>query len=157
MNFDPKHSVVCCWCSLVPKPLPPKERPGTHCLCMGVNIPSFKGIRKTAYTYCTLVTYTNRACSFHTNKGVRVAAAPGYSLLAKQAVSCAISVVKGWSCSRWSRYKPCTKRDKCFCAYSCGYQRSFSVNWFVTFLRLEKLTLWHLKSIPAGFCKLNHC
>jgi len=65
-----------------------------------------------------------------------VAVAPEYSLLAK-AVSCTVSVVKGQSCSRRSCYKPCTKRDKCFCGYSCGYQRSFLVNGFVT---LEK---WH--------------
>ena len=38
----------------------------------------------------------------------RVAAAPGYLLLAK-AVSCAVSVVKGLSCSRQRCYKPCTK------------------------------------------------
>jgi len=43
-------------------------------------------------------------------------AASGYLLLAK-AVSCAVSVVKGGSCSRRSRYKPCTKRNKCFCGY----------------------------------------
>ena len=47
---------------------------------------SFLGIRKTAYTYCTLVTYTNRACSFHANKAAD-------SLLGK-AVLCAVSVVK---------------------------------------------------------------
>jgi len=56
----------------------------------------------------------------------RVAAAPDYSLLAK-AVSCAVSVVKGWLCSRQSRYKPCTKRNKCFCGYLCGYQRPYLV------------------------------
>ena len=39
------------------------------------------------YTYRTLVTYMNRACSFHANK------APGYSLLAKAVLS-AVSVVK---------------------------------------------------------------
>jgi len=39
-----------------------------------------------------------------------VATAPGYSLLAK-AVLFAISVVKGRSCSRWNRYKQCTKSD----------------------------------------------
>ena len=38
----------------------------------------------------------------------RVAAAPGYLLLAK-AVSCTVSVVKGRLCSKRSRYKPCTK------------------------------------------------
>ena len=30
------------------------------------DIPSVYGIRKIAYTYHTLVTYRNRACSFHT-------------------------------------------------------------------------------------------
>ena len=69
----------------------------------------------------------------------RVAAAPGYSLLA-EAESCAVSVVIGRLCSRRSRYKLCTKRDKCFCGYSCGYQRPFLVNRFVTFLRLENNT-----------------
>ena len=39
------------------------------CRALSMNLgTSFLGIRKTAYTYCTLVTYTNRACSFHTNK-----------------------------------------------------------------------------------------
>ena len=41
-----------------------------------------------------------------------MAAAPGYLLLAK-AVSYTVSVVKGQSCSRWSRYKSCMKRGKC--------------------------------------------
>ena len=45
----------------------------------------------------------------------RVAAAPGYLLLAK-AVSRAVSVVKGGLCSRRSCYKPCTKVDKCLLA-----------------------------------------
>ena len=65
-----------------------------------------------------------------------MAASSGYTLLAK-AVSCAVSVVKDRSCSRRSRYKLCTKREKCFCGYSCGYQWPFLVNRFVTFLRLE--------------------
>ena len=70
--------------------------------------------------------------------------------------TCAVSVVKGRSCSRRSRYKPCIKRDKCFCGYSCGYpcgyQWLFLVNYFSTF---GKMTLPRLRSIPAGFCKLN--
>ena len=40
-----------------------------------------------------------------------MAAAPGYLLLAKAAL-CAVSVVKGGSCSRRSHYKPCMKRYK---------------------------------------------
>ena len=79
-----------------------------------------------------LVGHLSHAC-----KVFKVAAAPGYSLLAK-AVSCAISVVNGRSYSRRSCYKPCTKRDKCFCGHSCGYQWPFLVNRFVTFLRLAK-------------------
>ena len=45
-------------------------------------------------------------------KKERVAAAPCYLLLAK-AVSCAVSVVKGGSCSRRSCYKPCTEISVC--------------------------------------------
>ena len=84
----------------------------------------------------------------------RVSAALGYSLLAKT-VSCAVSVVIGRSCSRRSRYKPCTKRDKCFCGYSWDYQQPLfgkSICYFSTF---EKIKLPRLKSIPAEFCKLN--
>jgi len=56
-------------------------------------------ISKIAKTYRTLVTYTNSACLFHEIKELFVA------------VSCIVSVLKGWSCSRQSCYKPCTKRD----------------------------------------------
>ena len=57
------------------------------CRALSMNLgTSFLGIRKTAYTYCTLVTYTNRTCSFHVNKAAD-------SLLGK-AVSCVVSVVK---------------------------------------------------------------
>ena len=48
----------------------------------------FSGIHKIVYTYRTLVTYMNCACSFHINKGVTAD-----SLLGK-AVSCAVYVVK---------------------------------------------------------------
>ena len=51
------------------------------------NIPSFKGIHKIAYTYRTVVAYTNRACSF---KGLQ---APGDLLLAKGCIV-PVSVVK---------------------------------------------------------------
>ena len=54
------------------------------------------------------------------------------SELAK-AVSCAVSIEKGQSCWRRSHYKPCTKIDKCFCAYLCGYQRPFLVNRLTPF------------------------
>ena len=57
----------------------------------------------------------------------RVAAVPGYLVLAK-AVLRAVSVVKGRLCSRRNRYKQCTKSDKCFCGYSCGYQQPSLVN-----------------------------
>ena len=72
-------------CSLVPRPLPPEERPGTHCyrLCI-----IYQGICKMGYT-CTY-----RACSFYTRKEI-VNAAPDNSLLAK-GVSCAVSVVKSY-------------------------------------------------------------
>ena len=57
------------------------------------------------------------------------------------------------SCSRQSPYKPYTKWDK----YSCGYQRPFLVNWFVTFLlncMFGTMIQPRLKSsIPA---ELNH-
>ena len=135
--------------SLVLRPLPPPPREAWYTLFVHARkYPQFLRVCKIAYTYCTLVTYTNCACSFHANKG-ESAAAPG-SLLAK-AVSCTVSLVKGQSCSRRSRYKMCTKRDKCF----CGYQRSFLVNRFVTFSTFEKMTLPRLKSIPAGFYKIN--
>ena len=81
----------------------------------------------------------------------RVAAALGYSLLAK-AVLCAVSVVKGGLCSRPSRYKPCTKSNKCFCGYSCGYKWPFLAD-------LLPFHIWKndtATSILAGFCKLNH-
>ena len=80
-----------------------------------------------------------------------MAAAPGYLLLAK-AVSYAVSVVKGQSCSRWSRYKPCMKRGKCLVwlpAALFGY-----INRFLTFY-IWKNDISTTESIPARFCKLN--
>ena len=49
----------------------------------------------------------------------RVAAAPGYLLLAK-AVLCAVSVVKGGSCSRQTRYKPCISVSVATCVATNG-------------------------------------
>ena len=84
-----------------------------------------------------------------------MAAAPGYSLHAK-AVSCAVSVVKGRSCSRRSRYKPCTNREISVSVPTrVATNGLFLVNRFCYFSTFGKMTLPRLKSIPAGFCKLN--
>ena len=84
-----------------------------------------------------------------------MAAASGYLLLA---VLCTISIVKSRLCSRQSCYKACTKREKCFCGYLCGYQRPFLVNHFhklLPFHVCKNDTATSEKYIPAGFCKLN--
>ena len=77
---------------LVPSPLPPEERPGMYCLRMCVIFPVFwGGFVKLCIITRTLVTYTNRACSFLLNKALHLWVSD--SLLAK-AVSCSVSVVK---------------------------------------------------------------
>ena len=67
----------------------------------------------------------------------RVAAAPGYSLLAK-AVLCTVSVVNSPIVFKVEPLQTVYEESKCFCGYSCRYQLPFLVNRFVTFLRLEK-------------------
>ena len=86
------------------------------------------------HTYCTLVTYTNRACSLHLKKWT---AAPGNPLLAK-AVSSPVSVGKPDSGGATNRV-----------------QREISVLWlpngFFTFLldrTFGKMILPHLKVVP---------
>ena len=79
------------------------------------NIPNFLGIRKITDTYCTLGTYTNRACLFHTNE--RECGSEVWLLLWANRCLVKLYIVrclccKGWSCSRRSHYKLCTKRDK---------------------------------------------
>ena len=66
----------------------------------------FLGVRKIAYTYRALVTYTNHACLFHLNKGRQLL---GDSLLAK-GVSCPISVVKADSVQGGSATN-CVRRE----------------------------------------------
>jgi len=53
------YFVMSCF-SLVPRPLPPQGEAWYTLFGLHINIPSFQGIRKIAYTYRTLVTYTNR-------------------------------------------------------------------------------------------------
>ena len=75
----------------------------------------------------------------------------GHSLFAK-ALSCAVSVVKGWLCFRWSSYKPCTKGDQCF----CGYQRPFwQIDVLPFCLTVNMIPACLKSSILGGFCKLN--
>ena len=68
-------------------PGPSQPRRGlVHTVCACAKYPQFVGeIHKIAYTYRTLVTYTNRACSFHANKGEHDC---------QKAISCTVSVVK---------------------------------------------------------------
>ena len=71
---------------LASSPGPSQPRSLVHTVCACAKYPQFVGeIHKIAYTYRTLVTYTNRACSFHANKGEHDC---------RKAISCTVSVVK---------------------------------------------------------------
>ena len=76
----------------------------------------------------------------------RVAAATGYLLLAK-ALLCAVSVVEGRSCSKRSRYKPCTKRGKCFCGYSLP-TALFGKSMLLVVVALQQLQLFQSAFSP---------
>ena len=83
----------------------------------------------------------------------RVAAAPGYSLLAK-AVSCAVSVVTA-DCVQGGAATNRVQRE-----ISVSVATGVATNscfWQIDLLPFYvwKMTLPHLKSIPAGFYKLN--
>jgi len=71
-------------------------------------------------------------------------AAVGNSLL--DAVSCPTSVVKA---NRWRHYKP---RERSILWLPTGL---FGKSAFLLDFTFRKMILVHLKSIPAGFCKLN--
>ena len=99
--------------SLIPRPLPPKERPDTHCLRIISQV--FRGFIKLPYIWYVYVHFTQI--------NGRVTASLDDSLFA-EALSCVVL------CSKQSCYKLGMKEDKCF----CGYQWAFLVNQFVIFL-----------------------
>ena len=55
--------------SLIPRPLPPQGEAWYTLFAHARKYPQFLGDYKIAYTYHTLITYTNSACSFYANKG----------------------------------------------------------------------------------------